>query len=261
MPVWLAAVLGAAVGSFLNVCIYRLPRDMSIVTPGSHCPGCGVRVRWYDNIPVLAWFLLRGRCRHCGRKISVRYVLVEVTVCLVWVFSAWQQADGVLFCRQAIFLTVLLGIAVTDFETMLIPNAMSAFGALSGLVFAALVPETLGAVSMFDAVFKAGAGALGGGGLMYLTGWIGDRLFRKESLGGGDIKLLAMCGIWLGIQNVVWVFFIAPFIALPFAVAAKWVRGTERIPFGPFLAGSAAIVFFRGTELAGWVWKISGNGS
>jgi len=243
MDDFLVVVFGLIVGSFLNVCIYRLPRDLSLIRPGSSCPECGQGVRWSDNIPVLGFLRLRGRCRHCHKAISPRYVLVEIINALLW-FFLWQRHSTVLeFAFSALLFSILLAIFFTDFETGLIPDELSLGGLAAGLVFAALMPERFGAQDWQGALLASGLGALTGGGLLYLTGCLGQLLFRKECMGFGDVKLLAMLGSFIGSTGILFVFLGAPVLALPFALFERVVRKEEAIPFGPYLVLAGAAVY------------------
>lgn len=171
-----AGILGALLGSFLNVCVYRLPRDESIVTPRSRCPRCGKGIAWYDNVPILSWLALRARCRHCGEPISVQYPLVELAVALIWAGSvAWQgvSLDALI---AAVFATLLLGIALTDAQFYVIPDAFSLGGMAVGLLFA-LLPGGL-------AWWAAVVGAALGYGIMAAVKFAGDYAYRRGWIGG-----------------------------------------------------------------------------
>ncbi len=236
-------LFGLAAGSFLNVCIYRLPRDQSVIHPGSACPSCGQSIPWRDNIPVLSFLILRGRCRHCRVAISLRYTAVEILNALIWYFL-WLRSGNVLeFACSALLFSILLAVFFADLETGLIPDELSLGGLAAGFVFAGLLPEHLAAQDWKTSLMAAGIGALAGGGLLYLTGLIGQLLFRKESMGLGDVKLLAMLGAFMGVPGIFFVFLIAPILALPVALFERFVRKQETIPFGPYLALAGAAVY------------------
>lgn len=243
MADFFVVVFGLIAGSFLNVCIYRLPRDQSVVYPGSACPACGHAIQWRDNIPVLSFLILRGRCRQCRAAISPRYAAVELLNGFFW-FFLWQHQGSVLeFAFSALLFSILLAIFFADFETGLIPDELSLGGLAAGLVFAALLPERFGAQDWKAALMASGVAALAGGGLLYLTGLLGQLLFRKESMGLGDVKLLAMLGAFMGSPGVFFIFLIAPILALPVALFERMVRKEETIPFGPYLALAGAAVY------------------
>lgn len=248
-PVFFSGVifaLGLIVGSFLNVCIHRMPRGESIVSPGSHCPACSKAVAWHDNIPLLSYAALGGKCRYCKIRISPRYCLTELICGLMWFGLFWFYGFSAFFLAAVFLFTVLLAVTVTDFETGLIPDELSFSGIVLGLAVSAWAPEIHGKTVWYEGLLASALGLLAGGGILYGMAWIGDRIFKKDSMGGGDVKLLAMIGTFLGIKNTIFVFFMAPFPALPFGLYMKYIKKSETIPFGPFLAAAAAVFFIWG---------------
>ncbi|MFZ5801818.1 MAG: prepilin peptidase [Candidatus Omnitrophota bacterium] len=242
-------VLGLAFGSFFNVCISRLPKGESVVWPGSRCPSCKKGIAWYDNIPLLSFLLLKGRCRHCGFRIPVRYFLVEITTGLLF-WSLWKcLGPGWRLAEAVVFLSLLEMIFVTDLETGLIPDPLTVPGIAAGLLFGALASEGLGQGPWTDGLIHALMGGAAGAAILWLTGWAGKIIFRKEAMGGGDVMLLAMAGTFVGALNTVFIFFTAPFFALPVAIYAKWIAKTETIPYGPYLALSSVLFFFWGEPI------------
>jgi len=241
-------LFGAVFGSFLNVCIYRFPREESIVWPGSHCPSCGKPIRARDNIPLLGWVLLRGKCRDCKASIPFRYFGVELATALVWTLFAlyygntWMTAAGILL------FTILIGITATDLETGYIPDLFTLPGMAAGLLFSALAPALQGQEIWHQGLWRSAAGLFLGGGILLLTGILGNWIYKKDSMGGGDIKLIAMLGAFLGMKNVMLVFLLGPILALPFALYVKLARKKETIPYGPFLALAGAWLFFYGNQ-------------
>lgn len=245
-------LIGLVVGSFLNVCIHRLPRGESIVRPRSYCPKCGKPIAWFDNIPLLSFFILRGHCRHCLVRISFRYPAVELLSGLIWLGS-WKASGGVpIFWIGTLFLSLLLVVTAADFETGLIPDTVSFFGMAAGLAASFFCPNLHGTLSGLVALERSAIGLAIGGGLIYVIGLAGDWIFQRESMGGGDVKLLAMAGSFLGWEKVLLTFFTAPLVALPFALYQRWVKKEEVIPYGPFLSLAAAVQFFYG----GIFWKL-----
>ncbi len=243
---------GLVIGSFLNVCIHRLPRAESIVRPGSHCPKCNKPVAWFDNIPIVSFFILKGQCRHCLGRISFRYPAVELLSGLIW-FASWKVSGGSpFFLISVIFLSILLVVTVTDFETGLIPDAVSFLGAAVGLLGSFFYPELQKTTSGLIALEHSLMGLVIGGGLIYMIGLAGNWIFQRESMGGGDVKLLAMIGSFLGWEKVLLTFFTAPILALPFALYRRCIKKEEIVPYGPFLSLAAAIQFFYGHLL----WKL-----
>lgn len=248
--VWLyAAVVGAIVGSFLNVCIYRLPAEKSVIAPRSACGACGTPIRWRDNIPVISWLLLRGRCRDCGAPISVQYPLVELATALIWTAAALRFGVSIEALHSAIFLTLLLGIAMTDAREMVIPDQFTLIGAGLGLVFAAFP----GGIRLLDAFI--------GGLSAYLLLWAvklgAEKLLKKPALGTGDIHMMAMVGAFLGLGGAMLTIFLGSFFGLLIGVPYQAIRGrlsplATYLPLGVFLAMGAAIAHVWGDAILGW---------
>lgn len=243
VEVLVAALFGSVIGSFLNVLIVRLPRDESIVSPRSRCTKCGHPIAWYDNIPILSWVLLRGRCRYCGQGISVQYPLIEGAVAALWGAAAWYYGVGLLALSAAVFGTLLLGIAVTDARHYLIPDEYTWGGLVLGLVLA----WQDGLSGFWQAILGAGVGFA----LLYLIGWAGERVFKEEAMGGGDIKMMAMVGAYVGWQGVLITLFggalLGTLVFLPLSL-----RRRRLVPFGVFLAAAAALSFVWKDALIGW---------
>lgn len=256
MPFILASIfvfiLGTIFGSFLNVCIHRFPRKQSIVWPGSKCPSCEKPIAWYDNIPVLSFFILGGHCRCCQSKISSRYWLVEATTGLVYVWIWFYFGASVYGVVAAIFFSLLLVATVVDLKHEIIPDEISLGGLVCGLVLSSVFPTLHHEFIWWKGLLKALIGLLVGGAVIYLTGTLGNWLFKKDSMGGGDVKLLAMIGSFLGWQKVILVFFFAPVLALPFGFYCKFVKKKEIIPFGPFLSLAGWLAFLWGDQLITW---------
>ena len=241
---------GAAIGSFLNVCIYRLPREESIVRPASRCPHCLKAVAWYDNIPLVSFAMLGGKCRHCRKGIAWRYFWVELVNGLLWLFL-WKMYGGSwFFAAGAILFSILLVVSVIDLETGLIPDKLSIPGIVTGLILSTIHPALQGKIVWTEGLLQSALGVLTGGGVLFLTGLLGNWIFKKESMGGGDVKLLAMLGAFLGVKDTVLTFLLAPFAAMPLALYIKFIRKVETIPYGPFLALAGACLFLFGEKIA-----------
>jgi leader peptidase (prepilin peptidase)/N-methyltransferase len=241
-----AAMFGAAFGSFLNVCILRLPKDESLVHPRSRCPHCGYQLAWFDNVPVLSWVLLRGRCRRCRAPISAQYPLIELSVAGLWAAAAWHYGLTLTALSGAIFGTILLGIAVTDARHYLIPDEYTIVGLPLGLLFAAAggLPSLLGSA----------IGAAFGFGLLYFVAWAGERAFGKEAMGGGDIKMMAMVGAYVGWDGVLLTVFGGALLGTMVFVPLT-LRKKQLVPFGVFLAAAAALTFVFGDAV--WDWYLA----
>ncbi|HSG80897.1 MAG TPA: prepilin peptidase [Gemmatimonadota bacterium] len=235
--------LGLAFGSFLNVCILRLPAGGSIFRPRSACPACGRQLSWYENIPVVSYLALRGRCRSCGVGISIMYPLVELATGGIWVGSYLLFGGLWGTIHAAAFGTILLGIAITDAREYIIPDEFSVGGLVMGLAlaFAPGLPEPLWAF----------VGAALSFGLMYGVAVVGEWAFKKPALGGGDIKMMAMVGAFLGPLYALLTIFVGSLVgAVIFGPIG--LKTGKLVPFGVFLALGAAIVYVWGDAMVGW---------
>ena len=243
-----AFAYGLCIGSFLNVCIYRLPAGVSIVRPPSRCPVCEQRIRWYDNIPVLSWLWLRRKCRHCDTPIAFRYPLVELLSGVFAVVTMARFGPGPASLVYFVFIAALLVITFIDLDHQIIPNVITLPGIPLCFLGALVVPTMTWQDSLMGL-------AVGGGGL-YLVGWIYYVLKGREGMGGGDIKLLAMIGAMTGLRGVVFTLFVASAVGTVAGIvqmaAARLVDMERRIPFGPFLAFGALTYLFYGRQLILW---------
>lgn len=242
-------ILGSIVGSFLNVCIYRLPRDQSIVTPRSFCPRCRKPIRWYDNIPFASFLLLRGRCRFCRRRISSIYLIVEALTAALFVFFYQRFGWGPFFWIYVSFFSSLLVASFIDLEHQLIPDSISVGGLGIGILLSFFIPQLHGTQNRWASLLSSSIGVLVGGGSIYLIGMLGNFLFKKESMGGGDVKLLAMVGALLGWEKALLAFFVAPLFGSVVGVTLKLTKGAEIIPYGPFLSLASFIAFLWEKEI------------
>ncbi len=253
IPLWLAWLfwfaLGSCIGSFLNVCIYRLPREQSIVRPRSRCPTCEHPIAWHDNVPLLSFVFLGGACRHCRHPISWRYPVVELvtglaTATVLSRFGVWPV--GWIYVA---FVAALITASFIDLEFQIIPDEISVGGLVVGLALSALIPALHGTTSHWVSVMRSAIGLLVGGGVLYGTGLMGDFIFRKESMGGGDIKLLAMAGAILGWKLVLLTFFLAPLLALIPGLLVLLLKRSHLIPYGPFLSLGLILALFVGNDI------------
>ena len=243
---WLA-LFGLMIGSFLNVCIARLPAGESIVSPASRCPSCHRPIAWYDNVPVLSYALLGGRCRACRTAISLRYPIVEILTAVAFVVQGyWFADDPLLLAQRLVFTAILIVLFGTDLDTQRLPNVITLPGIGVGLVFSVLLQPGLVACGVGAAV---GAGVL----LAIRRGW--KRLTGVEGMGLGDVKMLAMIGAFLGWQQVPVVLFLASLwgavVGVTLSIAGR--RSLQsRLPFGTFLAVAAYLASLVGNELVAW---------
>lgn len=247
--VGIAAVFGAAVGSFLNVCILRLPRDESLLHPRSRCPSCGYQLAWYDNVPIVSWLVLGGRCRRCRTRISVQYPLIELLVALIWAAVVWLYGFDLTALAAALFGTILLGIGVTDARHYLIPDEYT----IGGLILGLLLALRSGLPGLWEALLGAGVGF----GMLWLVAWVGERLLRKEAMGGGDIKMMAMVGAFVGWKGVLLTVFGGSLLGTLIFIPLN-IRRQVLVPFGVFLAAAAAIVFVAGERIITWYLSLIG---
>ena len=246
----IGGVFGAVIGSFLNVCIVRLPAEQSVVSPPSRCPKCGRPVGWRDNIPVFSWLLLRGKCRGCREPISILYPLVELSVALGWALMAWHYGLSLEALKGALFFTLLLGIALTDAREYIIPNEFTWGGLALGLVLAA--------AAGVDSMISAAIGAAVGFALLWLVGVVGTWAFKEEAMGGGDIKMMAMIGSFMGWQGVLLTIFLGALAGTLIFLPLTLMGRKRLVPFGVFLAIGAAVTYLIGPALIAWYQRYLG---
>jgi leader peptidase (prepilin peptidase) / N-methyltransferase len=238
---------GLVIGSFLNVCISRMPRNESVVFPASHCPLCKYRIRWFDNIPLLSYLLLRGRCRGCGAHISLQYPLVELLNGLLTLALFWRFGFSLGFLALVLFCSALVVITFIDMEHQIIPDEISLPGIVVGFLFSFFLPGQTWLGSL--------AGILLGGGSLLLVASCYQWLTGKEGMGGGDIKLLAMMGAFLGWKAVPFIIFASSLVGSVVGIAMMLVLKKDSklaIPFGPYLAFGAVLYIFYGERLIQW---------
>jgi leader peptidase (prepilin peptidase)/N-methyltransferase len=247
-----AAVLGLVLGSFLNVCISRWGAEpkQSVVRPRSRCPRCGATLRARDNIPVISWLLLRGKCRSCGLPISPMYPLIEIATAVIWAGMVCAHGPTLTAVTGAVFFTILLGIAMTDLRSYIIPDEFTLGGLVIGLALAAmrstqwLVWSIMGAVAGFV--------------LLWVVAWLGLKVFKKEAMGGGDIKMMAMVGAFVGWHGVLLTVFLGALLGTIIFVPISLINKDKLVPFGIFLAVGAAATWLFGTPIIDWYRAYTG---
>ena len=242
-------IFGSIIGSFLNVCIYRLPKGRSVIFPGSHCPNCTAKIHWYDNIPILSYMILGGKARCCKAKISFRYFIVEVltAAALLVLFISFGLTPK--FFAYSIMVSGLIVATFVDFEIQEIPDEVSLGGLAVGLILSAAFPSILGETTRLNGFLNSFLGALAGGGMIYVMGMLGEFAFKKEAMGGGDVKLLAMIGAFIGWKLVVMTFFLAPVFGSVVGIVLKIRHGKDVIPYGPYLSLAAVCSIFFGEKI------------
>lgn len=251
----LVFIFGLIVGSFLNVCIHRIPRSESILFPPSHCPRCSRRITWKDNIPVISFLFLRGRCRFCGEGISFRYPLVELLTAFFSLYLFLVSSSLIEYLIYFVFTASLIAISFIDLQHRVIPNQISIPGIFLGFLASFLLPRITWADSLL--------GILLGGGIIYLVIAVYYLFTRREGMGGGDLKLLAMIGAFLGWQGAVFSLMAGALIGSVLGLTLMLVKGWGRraqIPFGPFLSLGAAGFLCGGERLVDWYLLILQNG-
>jgi leader peptidase (prepilin peptidase)/N-methyltransferase len=245
-------IFGACWGSFLNVCIYRIPREESVVHPGSHCPSCNTPIKAYHNIPIVTWLLLRGKCRYCSAPIRPRYILVEALTGLLfaWIFHLYGFSFLTL-CYWLVSFGLLLGTFI-DFEYMIIPDRVTWGGMILGLLLSPLVPELHGMHTALEGLKSSILGAAVGFGLLYGVMVFGTWVFKKDAMGFGDVKLMGAIGAFMGWEAVVFTLMISSLLGSVVGISLIIKFGREwqsRIPYGPYIAMAAMIWL-----LGGYTW-------
>lgn len=241
-----AGAFGAVIGSFLNVCVHRLPRQESIVWPGSRCPNCGHELAWYENVPILSYLALRARCRECQAPISVRYPIIEAVTAAMVMAAFWYYGAGVLFAQRILLGCILIALFAIDLEHHLLPNAITLPGIAVGFAFSFFTQPGW---------FASLVGAALGYGILYAIAEAYYRLRHEEGLGGGDLKMLAMIGAFLGWKLTILTLIMASFAgSIVGAVLIATRRGGMKyaLPFGTFLAVGAAVSAAVGSGLVDW---------
>ena len=248
-----AFIFGAVVGSFLNVCICRLPKNESIVFPPSHCPTCDYRIPWYDNVPIISYLILRGKCRSCKSRISIQYPLVELVNALLTLFLFMRFGPSLPFVVLFLFCSAMVVVTFIDLEHQIIPDVISLPGIVAGFIFSFFIPQ-LGWLNSL-------IGIVVGGGSLWLVASGYELLTKKEGMGGGDIKLLAMMGAFLGWKSIPFIIFVSSLIGSVIGITVMLMREKDAklaIPFGPFLALGAVLYIFFGRQLIHLYLSLSG---
>ena len=272
-------LVGASFGSFLNVCIGRWPEGLSVIKPRSRCPKCGHQIKASENIPILSWILLRGRCSGCGERISVQYPIVELLSGLIWLIAYFQFGLTFTAFRIAVFAMVMLGIAITDAKHFLIPDGFTVFGLFFMLV-TAFVALYLGEAEPLARPWEAILGMCVGAGAISIVGWLGEVWLKRPAMGFGDVTLMAVVGAGVGPARSLLTIFIAAALApivllgivyplsarglatdkgqteLALEAGGGWSK--RELPFGVFLAPAALIALLCGDMIIAWYLRISG---
>ena len=251
-------VIGVCIGSFVNVVIYRLPLNQSIIYPNSSCPKCNSKIKWFDNLPIISWFLLKGKCRVCYKKISISYPIIELCTGLLVCFNLY--AHPTIYNQEPIYVTIFLGViyssilftlAILDYKYFWLPQALTSGGLVLGIT-ASLFIDFYNVFYQFDYSIYTLTASFLGFAFFYILSRIGKKIFNKPVIGGGDAKLSALIGSWLGIQGLfisIWLAFISAGIFVTLGLILKKIKRNQKIPFGVFFAFSGLIVWYFGNNI------------
>lgn len=267
-----AFIFGTCIGSFLNVCIFRLPKEKSLNKPRSSCPKCGNLIRWYDNIPILSYIFLKGRCRNCKERISLRYPLVEVITGFLFLSLYLKFGLSFMFVKFVFLFCLLIVVSFIDIDYYAIPAYLCVFGIVVGLFFSSVESFSLLKRGVFDLntfpLIKAFKDLVIALGFAYLFKLFGDVFVsillylrkqdsidgEKESLGLGDVDFMGVVGVFLGWQQAVFMFFVAPFLAVVYSVFALIFKKSHIIPYLPYLSLATLVVFFWGNKILSFIF-------
>ncbi len=252
IPFTAAFLFGSIVGSFLNVCIFRLPDGESVVFPGSHCRACKKLIAWYDNIPLFSYVFLRGQCRHCHAHISRQYFLIELTAAFLFVLFYHIFGATLVGGIYLVFSLALLVEAVIDLRHQIIPDEITLPGIILGLLLSGLIPSLQGQENWMNGLGASFLGALAGGGFLFAAGFLAEKIMKKEAMGGGDVKLMAMIGAFLGWPGVLWTIFVSSVLGSAAGLYLRFKKGEQYIPYGPYLALAAFMYLFYGKAFVQW---------
>jgi leader peptidase (prepilin peptidase)/N-methyltransferase len=249
----LSFIFGATIGSFLNVCIGRIPNGESIIRPPSHCVRCQGAIAFYDNIPLISYLMLRGRCRTCGERFSPRYFLVEFLMGLLTLALYYRFGLGFEFLVGFIFVAAMIVISFIDLDVRIVPDVISLPGIVLGLALS-IIGYFLnsGSTTLIPGPVSSLIGIIAGGGFLLATAWIYEKITGVEGMGGGDIKLLAMIGAFLGWPSIPMTLFFASVVGSVVGLTCMVLTGSGRrlaLPFAPFLCSGAVLFVFFGEEL------------
>ena len=241
-------VFGLVLGSFYNVVGYRLPNEMSIAFPASHCPKCNHKLRFYELVPVFSYLFLKGKCKKCKSKISIMYPIFELITGLLFVVSYLVFGFNIKFFVSIVFISVLIVISISDLKYYIIPDEVLIVGAVL-IVVLYIINTYVNNLSVFIGIIKPILNALGSFIFLYVFKVLGDMFFKKECLGGGDVKLMCLVGLVIGFDMSIVTIFLAAFIALPLSVVSLIKNDNNVLPFGPYLSIAASILFLTNINL------------
>ena len=265
----LAGLAGLLIGSFLNVCIYRLPRDLSVVAPRSFCPECEAQIAWFDNIPLLSYLLLRARCRQCGNPIPLRYPLVELLTAVAFFCAVWTLGLTAIAFKFCVFGAILIALVFSDLEERILPDEFTLGGTVVGILFAVVVPMPFSIMHLLlfsvhnQTVLSVAESAFAAAfcvGTLWFVGFLFKMIRHKDGLGLGDVKMVAMIGAFLGLQGAVLTLIVGALLGAVVGLCYIWFTGkdasTYELPFGTFLGAAALGVGFFGEVFLSWYSRL-----
>jgi leader peptidase (prepilin peptidase)/N-methyltransferase len=252
-------IVGGCIGSFINVCVYRIPLNRSVVSPGSHCSACGAPIPWFNNLPIISWLALRGRAACCGTRIDARYCMVEAGMALLFmaIWLKYGESDPVAAVIYAVLVSGLTAACLIDLDHYIIPDRFSVGGCVAGFIACTIHPSLMGQTTPLQGFSWSLACAIVGALTLLAVAWLGTLLFKKEAMGMGDVKLLAALCSFLGATSITWILPLSSGIGAVLGLALIfWQRGAwgTRIPYGPFLGLAAILWLFGGAELTNSYW-------
>ncbi|MEW6536030.1 MAG: prepilin peptidase [Candidatus Auribacterota bacterium] len=264
LEITLTVLFGLSIGSFLNVCICRIPEELSVVKPPSNCPKCNNAISWYDNIPVLSYILLRGKCRHCSTKISVQYPLIELLFAVILLHLYYHYFDSgyrlIAVTYFGAFSACLLTATVIDLKHYIIPDEINLAGIIIACIGAMVYPRLVNEDSIWAGLLHSALGIGAGFASLRLVVYIGGIIFRREAMGLGDPKFLAMIGAFIGFKMALLVIFISSLLgALVGSIVIYLFRSDKSntvIPYGPFLALGGYVALLYGNDLVQWYIRL-----
>jgi leader peptidase (prepilin peptidase)/N-methyltransferase len=249
--------IGACFGSFFNVCIYRIPLERSVTSPGSHCAACGSPIPWYYNIPIVSWLWLHGRAACCETRIDLRYLIIEALTGILFAAIWLRFPDRGVALSYLVFVSGLIVASFIDIDHFIIPDRFTLGGCLAGFVCSALVPQLHHQTTAWKGFIESLRGAFFCGLILYIVAEIGSRLFKKEAMGLGDVKFMAAIGSFLGLSSIVFILPVSAFLGSIFGIfliIGKQGSWGTRLPYGPFLVLAAMIWIFGGAEWSASYW-------
>jgi leader peptidase (prepilin peptidase)/N-methyltransferase len=252
-----AFIVGACVGSFLNVCVYRIPLNRSIVSPPSHCAACGASIPWYNNLPIISWLVLRGRAACCGTRIDARYCLVEIGMGFLYL-ALWMRYAPLEAFIYAIMVSGITVACLIDLDHYIIPDRFTLGGCVAGFIACSIDPALMNKTTALQGFSWSLASAMIGGLTLLAVAWLGTLLFKKEAMGMGDVKFLAAISAFLGGTSITFILPLSSLVGSILGLALIfWQRGAwgTRIPYGPFLGLAAVVWLFGGREFMYGYWE------